>query len=380
MNKKMDMNIVIFYLTFSIFCSIITYLLPLYYINMGFSEVQIGVLTSIFSLAAIFSPVFGYLAENKYSTKIIWYISSIIVLFSLFFLLFSQHYFGVLILVTLYAIFQSPMFGLGDMYVTSYTEKYELNYGKFKRFAALGWGIGVFFAIPFMIIWGYKGFLISAMLFVLITILMIAKTEEVRKEPGPKTSIKSDVKALLANREYLLVLSVSCLFWGTVRLRLSYQSILMSELSSDSIYIAIMTFFMIVPEIFILPLYPRIRSKFSFAHQMYFVMVIMTIMLLIFSFSTNPMIVAFSSGFHGVMAAIYFPAIIFAIRKCVPGNLMVTAMLVMGSVLSVWTFLVSLLVVTPVYANFGVEYVFFAVMCISFFTLIPLFFLRKLRI
>lgn len=99
---------------------------------------------------------------------------------SLCLLIFASTFNTVLICVILFSLFQTPMYSLTDIMVTSYTEKYKLNYGNFKKFVALGWGIGVVIAVPFILIFGLKGFIICSIILVLYFIYITVKREEVK--------------------------------------------------------------------------------------------------------------------------------------------------------------------------------------------------------
>lgn len=382
MNKVMNTRFILLYFFAAVFASTIAYFLPLYFVNQGFNPTQVGILNSIGIAAAIVSPIFGMMAEKKYSTKGVMIFNSCIAFSALGMLYFAESFAFVFVLAFIYALFQNPLYSFNDLYVTSYTNKYNLNYGHFRRFTAFGWGVAVFIALPFIYVFGLNGFIIAGMLFIGIYLYFLSKSEDCSSVKKSSDDVKygDQVKLLLKNNQFVLLLAFACLFWGISRVRMSYQSLLFNEFISSDILIAISCFLAITPEIIFLPMYPRLQARFKFGGLMTMAMVASTTLLLIFAFVENGYVLAFANSLHGFMALIYFPTIIFGIRKAVPASIMVTAMLIVGAAMSIVSFAVSIFIITPVFANFGVQPIFFVLAVLSMLALYPLYKLRNLEI
>lgn len=370
------------YLFSSLFSSTVVYFLPLYYLNHGFTPTQIGILNSVGLATAIVSPFFGMLAEKKYSAKGVMIFNSCMAFSALLFLLFSDSFVFVFFLILIYGIFQNPLFAINDMYVSSFTEHHDLNFGKFRRFFGLGWGAAVFFTLPAVYIFGPNGFLIAAMLYIIIYLICLLTTKDYSTAKKSSNSVKygAQLKLLLHNKEYVLIVLFACLYWGITKVRIQYQPILFNEHISSNLLVAVACLLAMLPELILLPYYPKVKNRLKFGGMMGIVLAMSITQLFILAFVDNGYILAFTHPIQGFMAFIYFPTIIFSVRKVVPQEIRVTAMLILGSVLSVVSVAVSFFVVTPVYANFGVEPVFFVIALLSTLALYPLIKLRNLKI
>lgn len=385
MKTTMNGRFIALYFVSAAFPAIFAFFLPLYYTNNGFTEAQIGILNSVVIATAVLAPIFGVIAEKKFTTKGVMIFNGFVILLASIALYFAESFEVVFILVLIYGLFRAPLAGFSDMYVSSYTEKYELNYGSFRRYLSLGYGIALFFTLPTIYFFDLNGFLIATAFLTIIFICLVYKSEDVTREQNndaeaDNVNYTEQMKQLLKNKQFILIVAFACLFFGIESLRYSYQGILLNKHISSNLLIALSSFIMVLPEILFLPLYPRLKVRFRFGGLMLIPIAASTFILLIFAFVQNGYVLAFSTALNGIMALVYYPTIIFGIRKVVPSNVMVTAMLILGSAVSIVSFFVSMFIVTPVYATLGLEPIFIVLALLSLLSLFPLYKLRELKI
>lgn len=376
---NIDKNIKSFYLFYAVLGGIFTAMMPIYYVNLGFSEVQIGFLTALVYAGALIQPIFGYLSDSKFDTIKVIKFNLLLVLISCLALFIFESFLLVALFVLVVAIFRAPIPVMADNAILSYLNRHHKNYGSFRIYASFGFGASMLLSLPFMYLLGFKYFLIFTFICGVISLINLYKIPTIKVKKNIDYSYISDLKKLLKNKKYRLIVAFNLLFLGCGSVKLAYQSLLLQELTGDALYSSVAFLLSTVPEIFLMRYFAKIDMKFSYAQYMIFAILLVFIQVVVFATVTNPNVILLFCLLHGCCMSIYIPGFITKLKDSVEEEISTSAIVISSTMQCAFAFLFTMFLVTPIYANFGTQYVF-AVMSIGIIlSIIPIIMLRKVE-
>jgi len=301
---------------------------------VGLTGSQIGFVTFIGLITTvIMNPVWGYIADKTgkhvlllkmafLSAAVIgaWYSG-------------SRHFLLITIVVILFEALRAPIMPMLEYISTNYCEKYRYDFGKVRVFASLGFLL-VAMAAGFMVAGipalGLEGFIIlefatfgifiimNAIAFVLLFLLPKVDGQGAGVVENKKSFGGKDVKELLTNKRFVFILVLTMLGFMTVESAFSYSTMhLVSALDASEGIVSWLAFFMVVPELVLLPLGTVLLLKFGFKNWYVLTLVTMLFRLGVYSFATNPLIFALGGIVHSLMIVMHTIGTIAYIRKVV---------------------------------------------------------------
>lgn len=331
------------------------------FINLYLSQVvglpasQIGFITSIGLITTVvMNPIWGYLADKT---------GKHILILKMAFLSaagIGALYYGarsfllILIVVILFESLRAPMMPMLEYISSNYCEKYQYDFGKVRVFGSWGFLL-VAMATGFMVAGlelelfgrtlGFDGFIslefatfgifimMNVVAFILLFLLPKAdrKTRKVSAH-HQKTFGKQEVKELLTNRRFVFILVLTMIGFMTVESAYSYATMhLVETLGASASIVSWMTFFMVVPEVILLPLGTGLTLKFGFKNWYVFTFLTMILRLGIAVFATSPLLFAVSGTVHALMIVMHTIGTIAYIRKVVSPNALGLAFTMLAS-------------------------------------------------
>lgn len=382
--KKDRLGIQLFGFMFAFYSSIFAAFIPIFFKQQGFTDVQIGLIISVGTLAGIVQPVFGLLADGKLDIRKVLNVNVTIIAMCFAGLLFGSDYFVVFFLIFVYNLFQAPNYSLIDNVVVRYSIQSNTNFGTTRRYITLGWAISVMLVTPLINKFGGNAFLIicifgASMLLFFLNRAKVDFSNERSKgevEVAEKGAFKKDLLELIKNKEFILYVIFAATFVSTWSLRQQYQSLLIYEYTKDPLYISIIQFTGILFEVLLATWYAKAKNRIG-TKNLYFIQIILAIsMFCAYGFVDNVILIVIFASIQGIVQAMLVPSLVYAAREIVGSKLSNTAILTTNSATSICSFIIASVVLTPVFAMYGIQAVYIALLILITLTTIPLLFIK----
>lgn len=382
--QKDKLGIQLFGFMFAFYSSIFAAFIPIFFKQQGFTDVQIGLIISVGTLAGIVQPVFGLLADGKLDIRKVLNVNVTIIAMCFAGLLFGNDYFVVFFLIFVYNLFQAPNYSLIDNVVVRYSIQSQTNFGVTRRYITLGWAISVMLVTPLITKFGGNTFLVicifgAAMLLFFLNRAKIDFSNERSKDEADvveKGTFKKDLSELVKNKEFILYVIFAATFVSTWSLRQQYQSLLVYEYTQDPLYISIIQFTGILFEVLLATWYAKAKNRIGTKNLYFIQMVLAIVMFLGYGLVDNVILIVIFSSIQGVVQAMLVPSLVYAAREIVGSKLSNTAILTTNSATSICSFVIASVVLTPVFAIYGIQAVYIALLGLISLTAIPLLFIK----
>lgn len=185
-------------------------LLSLYLESIGLSGVQIGTITAAIAFIGIFTgPLWGYVSDRTNKHKGILMGLLIVLFFATFALTLTENYPILFLLFLIYAFVLSPINPLMD----GITLHSSMPYGKIRLWGSVGFALAAFFTGMLADRTSLIVIFYILMLGVLITLLMLWKTNINITHSDPVNL--SQLKELLTNKKFIIFLIYAMLITST---------------------------------------------------------------------------------------------------------------------------------------------------------------------
>lgn len=369
-------NFKIFYFAIGIIASLYTSMMPSFYQNIGLSEAQIGILISVVFIGAIFQPVLGFISDKAKSRSNVLRNSLFIVVGLSTLLLFVEDFYPVLFIVTGVSLFRMAFFSLSDSFMMPFCIEHNYNYGKLRRGASLSFGMAMIFAYPFNYFLGYHGFLILIIIMSLIAASVMHQTNY--SPPSSKSSVDylSQMKQYGKSPAVIALLLFQLLFLGALSLKFSYQAIKLQGLTGGTGAASIALMVATLPEVLLMAKVSNKLPNMRLTNALIIATLFNVVQLFAFVFIDNVYVMIIFASLHGFSMSLYLPTYSRLLTNLVGEGVVSTFFTISGTGQSLFSLLISLLVITPVFMHFGVDYVFAVIGMSVICSLIPLFYLR----
>lgn len=184
-----------------------------YLTSVGYSPVERGILISSIAIVTILVQlIFGYLSD-KYKTVKKLFIVILIVFAAASWILYtvdSKQFVLHLILVALCGGFCNLAMGVEDNWVLETDERTRSLFSVIRAFGSFGWAIGGIILGYLINSFGYESLSISVLFFTILTLAGCFLLGDAAKSNDPTTRsiTKEDLRELLTNKAYILVIVV----------------------------------------------------------------------------------------------------------------------------------------------------------------------------
>ncbi len=376
MNKKL-FDLKLYYFSVAVVVSLLTSVLPLFYETLKMSPTQVGILISTTYIGALMQPVFGYICDKTQKPQQVLKILMIIAIFFSGILLFVQNFVTVLAVVLMLSLCYCSYFSLSDNIITAYVYQHNLNYGSIRRYASLGYGMAMLIASPFIYLFGLNSFLIIVIISLLIAIWKISNVDYQPIDKPQDSSFKTDMKEVLNMPVILTLLTFQMLFMGINAIKFGYQAIKLQSLMGSSFGASVALLLATIPEVLFLALVSKQVEKYRPTTLLFIGVCANLIHVFTYAFVDNYVILIIVAACHGISMSFYLPVIPYFLRKTVNLRIIGTIFALIATLQSLISLVVSSIIITPVYANLGINYVF---VIFGIIMLISLIFLARLRV
>lgn len=203
--------------------------LNVYFVELGFSGRQLGILAMLFPLATLgCAPALSSLADRTGQRVRILQLALTGVVFSFVALGQAQHFGSVVGILAVLAIARSPVLALADSLIVQLASLVGVSFGNLRLAGSLGFAILSILCGGLWQLWGYRPmFWVTALLF-LPTIWFAAGLEETTplSTPTPATPLRT----VLQDRALLALLVATWLMGVTLGVAIIFEGIIMDEL------------------------------------------------------------------------------------------------------------------------------------------------------
>lgn len=377
MNFLKKYKMFIFYFVLGIMNALALSAYPLIYLDKGYSSEKVALLISLSFFAMILQPLVGIftdkLGDNIKALKIIivTYIISVVMMF------FSLKLF--VIGLVLNSITRNSIGPITDGYVTKTIHQFKHSYAQMRTAMPIGFGTSFLISLMFTKILGLSisGILIFLTIIAVIMFIIIStlnnNTELVNSSVASTEVFETNIKHVILLVLYFLI------YAGTYQISSSYISLYMIENERPEIFIGVLNFLMVIPQIILLFNYNKLFGKLKQSSVMtiatclgilqaviYVLFPQSTVLLIIASFLSGIQIVLFPSGFYPQFT------------KAVKSSKLATYMTLNTSVQAVWVGMFNQLFIAKVYGitetTTSVYIIIIAMMCIG---LVPVLSFKK---
>ncbi len=355
------------YFTTGVSVNLFVTALTLYFITIGFNPVQIGILTSIPFLASLFQPFVGLIIDRAKNKIHIYQLFTLFFLVNTIILSMSTNFYVYVVFVFLASITRLSFFGMLDSIMIPSVSNYGGNFGLIRNYASIGFGLGMVLAYPF-IKDNLHNFFYVVIVFTTINIVLAslinASVDSIKQKEKP--NIKKDLTTLKNNEVFILLILSNFLLFGITGIKVNYQPILLESLNASAFLISIVSFVMVIPEIIMMPKLSHIRQKYQDKTLFLYAFIMATIQLILMFLVQSPILLVILTLMHGLANGIYIPLYSQTLISKVSASVSSTALMFSLTIQFLFSAIVSFLIITPIYVNFGIRYVFLTLAIFTF--------------
>jgi PPP family 3-phenylpropionic acid transporter len=319
-----------YFLYFAAFASLVPFFV-IFYQELGFNGIQIGLLTGVAPLITLVGAPLGTgLADATRRHKLIMGLGPLAAIIMALLLPALENFVIVFILIALYNVFMSPVGSLADSATMTMLGKEKAMYGRIRLGGTIGWG--VFAPIAGLLVQNY-GLKIAFWLFAAIMFvnLLVSQKFDYGKQEE-LTSSNGGVWMLLQDRRWIFFLATSFLGGVGAFSVASYLYPYMAELGATETQMGIASFIATLTEIPIFFFGHRLIKRFT-AHGLFITaLVLLGIRSLLFAGAGTPALVYLVQALGGTMFPLMWLAGVSYADENAPAGLKSTAQGLFGAV------------------------------------------------
>lgn len=377
MNYLKKYKMFIFYFGLGIMNALALSAYPLIYLDKGYSTAAVALLISLSFFAMILQPLIGIftdkLGDNIKAIKII----IIVYIISGLMMFFSIKLF--VIGLVLNSITRNSIGPITDGYVTKTIHQFDYSYAQMRTAMPIGFGTSFLISLLFTTVLGLSisGILIFLVILAALMFMIIRTLDSNVKQVisgGLSTEVlETNIKQLVLLVLYFLI------YAGTYQISSSYISLYMIENGRPELFIGVLNFLMVIPQIILLFNYDRLFGKLKQSSVMaiatclgilqasiYIIFPQSGVLLIIASFLSGIQIVLFPSGFYPQFT------------RVVKSSKLATYMTLNTSIQAVWVGIFNQLFIAKVYRITGTTVsVYMIVIIMMLIGLVPVLVFKK---
>ncbi len=348
----------------------------LLYVDVGFSKPQISTLISIAFLGVIIQPIVGYACDVTRRKNLLLQIGSLITVICAALMIYTTNYYVYLIAVFLIAAFRFSVFSILDVIILQDTN--DEIFTKIRTGAAYGYAFGIFFLLPIERTGNFDVVLYSIIAFNIVAVILFLFLKETRDvSVNASKHYFKGLTSIVKNKRILLLMLTNMIAITVLMQKTAYSNILFEELAFTMFTIAMLNLVAEIPEVIFLPIYNKTFNRFSLNTQILMLMTVSILQAGIFIFTTNIYVIYLFIGMQGFVYAIQIPLIYTNLNKQLDKNLSSTGFLINTMVQSIGSFLIGMIILKPLYSNYGLQEVFIALSAICLVMLVPYFMYKE---
>jgi len=290
----------------------------LYCYHLGFSGLQIGVLSALRSVAMVFFPlIWGSLADRFHIRKPIYILCTVLSAFIWAFYLFFVDFLSLLVIAAFYGIFYAPIISFLEAVTMDVLGREKRSYGRIRAWGSISFIVMVLvlgkiidlYALDIIIILILAGSLILSAIAVAIPAV----------NPPKKDLLAPGAGALLKQR---VVVFLFCGFLMLVSHGAYYGffSIYLENLGHGGTFIGIAWGLASTAEILVMIKSDKIFSRFSLENVLFFSFLVAAVRWIILFFANSAAVILLSQLLHAITYGTFHMASILYIDHLTPAK------------------------------------------------------------
>jgi PPP family 3-phenylpropionic acid transporter len=290
----------------------------LYCYHLGFSGLQIGVLSALRSLAMVVFPlVWGLLADRYQARKPIYILCTFLSASVWLLYLFFVDFWTMLLITAFYGIFYAPIISFLEAVTMDVLDREKKSYGRIRA-----WG-----SISFIVVVAVLGKVIDLYSVDIILILILAGSlvlaaisVAIPSFKAPKRDLLQPGAGSLLERRVVVFLFCAFLMLVSHGAYYGFFSIHLEKLGHGSTFIGIAWALASTAEILVMIKSDRIFNRFSLEHVLFFSFLVAAVRWLILFFAGSAAVILLSQVLHAVTYGTFHMASILYIDQLAPGQ------------------------------------------------------------
>lgn len=310
-----------YFFYFSAYAALAPFLI-VYFEQLGFSGQQIGILSALIPITMLMAaPLWGMIADTNQRHKAVLLClmacSSIAVL-----LLSVSRSFSIMVLVvSLFAFFVSPIIPLGDNAVLKLLGKQKRSYGRIRIWGAVGWGLSAplvgFITEQLGISWAFYSY-VFLMLGCMLSIYGMALVQ------APKTAVSRNFRAFLT-APWLFLLTAIFIAGAGFAICGNFVYLRLIELEAKASLIGLALSFATLSELPINFFGRQLLDRFATKHLLLIALGLLSLRLFLYSVASAPLLILGVQILHGFSFSVIWIAGVTFVDEFAPEGQTATA-------------------------------------------------------
>ena len=305
--------------------------LILHYKQLGLSGIQIGILTSLFPLVTVFAaPIWGNIADTTQRHKTLLILMLAGAISSAFLLSLATSYALLLTLVTFFAISVASIGSIIDSSVLVSLGTRKQEYGKFRLWGTLGFGIASpiagFITQTFGLSWAFYMYIILLSLVLILVLRFPIQKLSVRKPLGSSAFE-------FRNPPWLRFLSIIFIIGIGLGISGTYLLLRMEDLGISRTYMGLTLVSIMLAEIPFMLFGHRLLKRWPARHWLVVALLFTCLRLVLNSFALAPWHFLLVQLMHGPTFALVWVAGVSYVDELAPNHLKATSQALFSSTL-----------------------------------------------
>ncbi len=299
--------------------SILFPFLALFYQSQGLSGGQIGLLAAISPIISFFgAPLWTGAADASRRHKLVAILSTVGVVIVTFIFPSISSFSGLLLMISLFAIFGAPTGSLVDAAVLTMLGDRKERYGRIRLWGTIGYGVIAPFAGNLIgrlglnwAFWGYAILMLGGLLVI---------TQIPFRQSHSNGSFRGGLRVLFANQSWMLFLVMVFIAGIGMATINNYLFVYMQSLGASKTLMGFALTVSTISEIPAMFFSDRLLRRFGARGMLVIAMTTIGLRLLFYSLTTQPWVVLVIQLVHGLtFAAIYTAGVHYADQIAPPG-------------------------------------------------------------
>lgn len=305
--------------------------LPLYLHYRGLNGTEIGWVLAVESLASLLAqPIWGYLSDKYKTVRKILFICVIGLLIgsSIFFQMDTLS--TILITGAAFYFFATPIGALSDSLAQRRADELNISFGSIRMWGSVGFAISALIVGRILDQFGVQYMMWPYLFFGLIILFILIPMKDVKVESEPVKLI--DVRKIIANKPFLLFLSVIVFITITHRMNDYYMALYITELGGSESLVGLAWFVGVISEALIFALAGLWFRKYRTLIFIIAAAILYTIRWFLYAAVDDPMHVIALQFMHGLTFGVFYTAAFEYVTRLIPKFLQSTGHLIFFSV------------------------------------------------
>lgn len=296
--------------------------------TLGFSGDQIGLFYGLSSLIVIISvPLFGILADKIKSARNVFIIASILSLVFLIPYNFSRAFFIVTTMYVIVNAIRSTLIPMLDSMSISHSLKYQNNYGIFRSLSSLAFIVAsLLMGVLLKEFSQFTNLFIYAQMLTLLIGAIVARKQENIYIEQIDSNFKEDLKELIKNKQYLLLIFIMAMSYGTIQVAQNYIALSIVELGGNVEIIGYAIIFLVFPEVIFCGVVLKFTKYISHLKLMLLAATFLLVRWIVLLNTSSLTLLLIVSSAHGFIMAFLILIGMDMIKKIIKSNLLSTAL------------------------------------------------------